>query len=183
MVPVELEVARARACSSPYEWSDQAEKFRSIALHVDVRLMIRQAFCRSSFPHVCSVLPRLEDGQELGVVVKLVDLNANSYRNKQHRDRSTQSYKVESGFYKHFAPKLYNVRCVCIRHKSLYLEQKALTLTISQATARIPELLHEQWQPNYAGLTIVMEDLRGSTKSQSTTRLTHQALALNYNQV
>ena len=47
----------------------------------------------------------------------------------------------------------------------------------------MPELLHEQWQPDDAGLTIVMEDLRGNTNPQSTTRLTHQALALDYHQV
>ena len=56
-----------------------------------------------------SIVHRLDGGQELGVVVKLVDLNANSYRDKQHRDRSTQSYKVESGFYSHFARKLHSV--------------------------------------------------------------------------
>ena len=56
-----------------------------------------------------SVVCRLEDGKEYGVVVKLVDLRANSYRDKQHRDRSKQSYRVESGFYKQFAHRLHNV--------------------------------------------------------------------------
>lgn len=77
-----------------------------------------------------SVLHRLDDGQEFGVVVKLVDLNANSYRDKQHRDRSIQSYKVESGFYAHFAHKLHNVSCAYHRHSSLCLQQKALILNM-----------------------------------------------------
>lgn len=47
----------------------------------------------------------------------------------------------------------------------------------------MPELLHEEWQPDDAGLTIVMEDLRGNTKPPSTASLTHQALALDYHQV
>ncbi|KAL3130840.1 hypothetical protein ABBQ38_000173 [Trebouxia sp. C0009 RCD-2024] len=108
-----------------------------------------------------SVLPyilTLDDGQEYGVVVKLVDLRANSYRDKQHRDRSTQSYKAESGFYTHFAHRMHD------------------------AKAKIPELLHEQWQPDDAGVTIVMEDLRNNISSQATTRLMHQALALDYPQ-
>lgn len=56
-----------------------------------------------------SAVCRLDDGQEYGVVVKLVDLRANSYRDKQHRDRSTQSYKAESGFYTHFAHRMHDV--------------------------------------------------------------------------
>ena len=64
---------------------------------------------------------------------------------------------------------------------SLGLEHKVLTTT--QARAKMPELLHEQWQPDDAVLTIVMEDLRGKTNCQGTTRLTHQALALDYRQV
>lgn len=47
----------------------------------------------------------------------------------------------------------------------------------------MPELLHEQWHPDDAGLTVVMEDLRGDMSTQSTTRLSHQALALDYHQV
>ena len=47
----------------------------------------------------------------------------------------------------------------------------------------MPELLHEQWQADDGGLAIVMEDLRGNTKPPSSTRLTHQALALDYRQV
>lgn len=114
MVPVKFEIVRTRACSSPFNWSDQAEKFRSPALHVDVRLNLEQPFCRSAGRSVQqSVLLRLENGRTFGVVVKLVDLNANSYRDKQHRDRSTRSYKVESAFYTHFAPRLYDVRFVC----------------------------------------------------------------------
>ena len=68
-------------------------------------MFIYRVHLHFSLPWV--VLCRLEDGQDIPVIVKLVDLRANSYRDKQHRDRSTQSYRVETGFYRHFAHRLH----------------------------------------------------------------------------
>lgn len=47
----------------------------------------------------------------------------------------------------------------------------------------MPDLLYEQWETNDAGLTVVLEDLRKDPSMQAASRLTHQALALDYGQV
>ena len=49
---------------------------------------------------------RLVDGLQVDVVVKVVDLRSNSYRDHEHRGRSLRSYRVETGFYLTFANRL-----------------------------------------------------------------------------
>ena len=53
-----------------------------------------------------------------------------------------------------------------------------------QVQAKVPALLLEQWQAGDSGLAIVLEDLRSPCSLQHPiTRLTHQALGLNFPQV
>lgn len=53
-----------------------------------------------------------------------------------------------------------------------------------QAGAKVPTLLHHSWQAGDERLILVLEDLRCQASSQTpATRLTHQALGLDYAQV
>lgn len=53
-----------------------------------------------------------------------------------------------------------------------------------QAGAKVPALLHHSWQAGDERLILVLEDLRCQASSQTpATRLTHQALGLDYAQV
>ncbi|KAL0047335.1 hypothetical protein WJX82_000891 [Trebouxia sp. C0006] len=80
----------------------------------------------------------------------------NSYRDQEYRDRSRQSYEIETRFLNKYADKL------------------------QQVQAKVPDLLYEQWHPDGNGLVIVMEDLRaGAGLQAASTRLTCQALGLN----
>ena len=123
---------------------------------------------------------RLADGQQVSVVVKLVDLRANSYRDEQHRDRSAKSYKVETGFYRQFAHRLHEARGFSLGPQNLISTDITYLL---QFQAYVPQLLLEHWQSHDEGLTLVLEDLRCQSSCQLSTRLTHQALALDYSQV
>jgi len=52
---------------------------------------------------------RFVDGRHINIVVKVVDLRNNGYRDQEHRNRSLQSYKVETAFYHEFGDKLEKV--------------------------------------------------------------------------
>ena len=117
----------------------------------------------------------------MDVVVKVVDLRSNSYRDLEHRGRSLRSYRVETGFYHTFANRLQQA---CQRYFCQWIQRPLhLTTCLLQVEARVPKLLHHHWQANDDGLVIVLEDLRPRTGNELSQRLTNQALGLDFAQV